>query len=493
MKPIRTIHYYEDGTEFPVDWSDPEDAKYTYQWNTAHNPYPLTPLSVDLLDKLNQEQGMRDHMLWCREGLANAPNPLLTHPHGYWYLHSLERVNIPTSQCQEGLTPLQLRALQQAPQIKDIWQKEYVPLIKANCHQIRTGNYAAMTATQLTTQLPQIFDLASRMFGLTMYATPPMFQCHQWLHKFVQGALGIDDEALVAMMEHGIPNETAASQILLWELAQQVRNCPEVSRIFKNYSANELLAVLPGVEGGPEFITAFQRYLDKYGWRPEMWLELSIPTWREEPASVLRIIQRYLAGEDPDPHVTHLSAVRNRRNAVRRLSGRLRNQPEKLAEFKSLLTRARQYLPVREGRGNWQLIIGGSLRVPCLILGEKLASQGILKGADDIFYFRLDELEQLVSSSGDSNWSQLAQERQQERQHRMRTSPPAIIGRIPESNEAGRSDISSNERVKEEAPSEGRLLRGKAASAGVAQATARVILYWEEADKVQPGDILVCR
>ncbi|MFQ6028143.1 MAG: PEP-utilizing enzyme [Dehalococcoidia bacterium] len=326
-----------------------------------------------------------------------------------------------------------------------------------------------------------------------MYAFPPVFQCHHWLHSFLQRELGIDDEAQVAIMEQGVVNDMTSSQLALWKLAQQANSYPEVRQTIENQSPSDLLEVLPNIKGGGEFLQVLQNYLDKYGWRVEIWFELSTPTWQEDPVPALRVIQKYLSGEDPDPHLSHARAARLRRNVIRRLSARLRNQPEKLSEFKSLLATARQYLPVREGRAMWQLILSGSLRVPCLALGEKLSALGILPGADDIFYFRLEELERVASGSGNTNWGDVAEERRRERQHRMSTSPPVFIGRLPESSGDGRTGVSTNGSAKEQVPSEMAVLSGIAASPGVVQATAQVVLNWEEADKVQPGDILVCR
>ncbi|MFQ6028144.1 MAG: hypothetical protein ACE5Q6_11680 [Dehalococcoidia bacterium] len=125
MEALRTTHQYEDGTEFPVDWPKPEDAQHTYRWDTSHNPYPLTPLSVDLLDKLNHDPGLRDFFYFRREIPFDPPALALAHPHGYWYWCEVPQARAPVSSSEEGLTDLQLRVLRQAPQIKKLWQTEY--------------------------------------------------------------------------------------------------------------------------------------------------------------------------------------------------------------------------------------------------------------------------------------------------------------------------------------------------------------------------------
>ncbi len=42
-------------------------------------------------------------------------------------------------------------------------------------------------------------------------------------------------------------------------------------------------------------------YLDVYGWRPEMWVELTLPLWAEDPTPLMGLITGFLEDPRADP------------------------------------------------------------------------------------------------------------------------------------------------------------------------------------------------
>jgi len=44
--PLTTAYKRADGTEFPVEWNEPEQRNYQWSWDTNHRPTPLNPFDV---------------------------------------------------------------------------------------------------------------------------------------------------------------------------------------------------------------------------------------------------------------------------------------------------------------------------------------------------------------------------------------------------------------------------------------------------------------
>ncbi len=198
------------------------------------------------------------------------------------------------------------------------------------------------------------------------------------------------------------------------------------------------------------------------------------------------------------PAAPSLRAAAGRRRALRALRARF-TEPEKRARVEDLWTTARQFVPVSEGRALWQLSLSGLLRVPALALGRRLADEGLLDSADGIFYLSLGELEAGPSQA----WRTLARQRAADRERWLKVVPPLTIGSPPQlpappaGPASGPPVLPFGLRMVSgfggERSTDERILKGHAASPGLAYGPARVVETIDEADKVQPGDILVCR
>lgn len=467
--------------DFPVEWSEPGDEQLTWVRDATHYPYPLTPLAVGFTRRVFAERGFRQDEAWM-VGFPTAAHVRTIYPKGFVYRLA--------AQPAEQDIPMQeygRRVDEMAPRLWHIWKRELEPRIRATCGQLKGGDYAAMSVPQLASHLEDCMDKAAGAYGLTFVATSPMSVCWQSLIDLCREEFGGDGEGVAAVLTQGFANESSASDIGLWRLAVKADSLPKVAQLFAERTAEELPARLPEIEGGPPWLETFERYLDRYGWRAVTWDELSVRTWKDSPTPALRIIQRYLAaGRDADPRAALARSARRRRRMARRVASSLAARPEKLARFQTAVKLARQYVPIKEGRAFWQLTLAGSLRPLCLALGEKLREVGVLERAEDVFYLRQEETQEIARGAGTATWREVVQRRQAERESWMHVEPPPFLGMPPDAAVPTPSHPSVEE-------AGGEVLRGTPASFGVAQGRARVIRTLEEADKVQRGDILVCR
>jgi len=138
----------------------------------------------------------------------------------------------------------------------------------------------------------------------------------------------------------------------------------------------------------------------------------------------------------------------------------------------------------------WQLMCTGVLRIPLLTLGRKLAAAGRLAVPDDIFFVTPEEAVDLAEGKPLVGIQGLVQERHADFQRWRKLIPPKSLGAAPPPilyNVTRRFFGYGIEQL-----SESSIVSGIAASRGVVQATARVLFDLSEADRLGPGEVLVC-
>ena len=125
------------------------------------------------------------------------------------------------------------------------------------------------------------------------------------------------------------------------------------------------------------------------------------------------------------------------------------------------------------------------LRGLVMRIARRLAREGVIERADDVFFLGRDEIADAIVDPQARH--ELVRERRAafERQRGMR--PPRYVGPVP--NDTGPADRFDSARIDATAPDE---LRGTGASAGVVRGRARLVESQDAFGAVQPGDIIVC-
>jgi pyruvate,water dikinase len=443
--------------DFSVEWEDPADAGLTWVYDPMHFPKPLTPVNAEVLDRVYTR------FMGGRTVYVN----------GFAFI--------------SGLSPRPPTPEIMARGAMDVWTKDFEPAIRAACERIRSGDYAAMSLEELAAAIDGILEEAVEAFGLTMILISGFMGPTLGLVQFLEGELGEEAPHAVGRLLQGFDNGTAAAGAGLGDLAEAAARYPAVAEALRTgrYDA------LDSLPGGSAFLADLKRYLADYGWRVESWGVIHLPTWAEDARTPLMLVGRYLADPERTPAAAIRRAVAQREEASREVAGRL---PEaKLAEFNALMAGAQAHVAVSEGRALWQLITVGSLRVPLLALGEKLAARGGLESRDDIFYLTIEEIKGIGAGVAGPAPSQVASRRRgMERWSRL--TPPPFLGAPPDPSQIP-PEMAPIARLffGLAAPEvRGREIKGQPASKGSARGRARVIHSLREADKLQPGEILVC-
>ncbi|MCR4408023.1 MAG: PEP-utilizing enzyme [Anaerolineae bacterium] len=241
---------------------------------------------------------------------------------------------------------------------------------------------------------------------------------------------------------------------------------------------------------------AWQDFLARYGHR-SFSLDIYYPTFADDPTQAQRLLQSLLpTPPDLAARAAERQATEERVRATlrRRPFGRLRSRL-----FDWVLALAREYVILREEqRFHWQRALALQRRA-FLLIGEKLAAEGLLTQADDVFFLTITEIENIIHEkhiagrdfgvSAQSNAAipsyKIAAARRREFEQLQREWELAPHLAYP-------AFLQGNQPLAEAVANETRW-RGRAVSPGVARGPARVVLSPQQFDKIRPGDVLVTR
>ncbi len=443
--------------DFPVTWNDPADSQLTWLYDPMHAPDPVTPAAGEFWNR------MYNRYMGCRVILVNG------------YLFSTQPTPPPP-------TP---EILERG--VMDVWTKDYLPQVKSFCDRVRAKDYDAMSLEQLGDAIDGVMADAVHAFGFTMKPITGFMGPTFEFIDFLEGELGPEAPQLAATMLQGFENGTAAAGAGLSALAEEAAKRPAVADALRHGQFD----AFEKVDGGPEFLSKLQSYLDEFGWRVDSWGIIEKPTWAENPRTPLMLIRHYINDPKRSPRASIERSVAQREEAVRQVESKI--AADKVPAFRSMLSAVQAHVPVSEGRAHWQLIAIGSLRVPFLALGRKLAAAQTLGSPDQVFYFTTEELRR-AAHHPTAEVRTTADQREADYAAYRGLTPPPFLGTPPDPAAMPPEIVPLMTLFFGVAEPEvkGNEIKGQPASRGVVRATARVIKDLSEADRLQPGEVLVC-
>jgi pyruvate,water dikinase len=215
------------------------------------------------------------------------------------------------------------------------------------------------------------------------------------------------------------------------------------------------------------------------------------PTWAEAPETALALVARYLSDPEHSPENAHRRAIAKRTQTTLEIEDRL--PADKRARFHEMLDAALAHVPLSEERALWQLIAIGSVRVPLLTLGRKLADAGVFEAPNDVFFLRLAELED-VAANPKPMVEVVAGRKAELARYEAMDAPQSIGAPFVVLDRPGPSQVIHRYFFGTIAPpSDEHVIRGNAASQGVVTGRARVVRSLAESSQLQAGEVLVCR
>jgi len=287
---------------------------------------------------------------------------------------------------------------------------------------------------------------------------------------------GIASEAEVRTVLGGMPhNVTVEMDLALWRVAERAGEHRELlldtppAELAARYRAG----LLPDI--------GLADFLDRYGHRAAVEIDVGVPRWAEDPGPVFAAVANYLRITDPDqtPDRRFARAAAAADMMLVDLMRRARRRPVRgrLAGF--LLRRARELGGLREIGKFAGLYPLHEMRKQLLLVGAELADRGLLDRAEDVMFLDLIEANDAVQRQVDYRELVAARRVTYRREQRRTHVPIALL-----------SDGTDVETLLVPEVVDDGTLTGMAAAPGTATGLARVIR--DPADAyLEPGEILV--
>lgn len=302
-----------------------------------------------------------------------------------------------------------------------------------------------------------------------------------WINEHLFDWLGERNVADTIM--RSVPhNVTSEMGLALLDVADVIRPHPDVVAFLHGVEDDRFLDELGRLDGGPEARAAIEGFLDKYGMRCAGEIDVTRPRWSEQPTTLLPMILAHVENMEPGEARRRFDEGRQEASArERKLLEQLRALPDgdrKAAETSQMIHRVRTFMGYREYPKYAMVSRYFIYKRALLAEAKRLVEGGVLRGIEDIFFLRFEELHDVVHTN-DVDEELIDQRKDAFRSYQALT-PPRVLTSDGEAvpGAYSRDDVPSG------------ALAGLAVSGGTIEGRARVILDIADAD-IEPGDILV--
>ena len=469
---------------FPATWRDPADAELTWFRDAMHFPATTTPLTAAFLrDSL--EPGVA-------AACATVVSPLLTLRHmaiNGWVYNS----PVPAAAPEE----MDARVAAHMPVMGDHmdnlrrrWDAEYMPAVVALTEEIEGLDFSGESDAALAA-LERLTEINIEIWRIHFLTVLPKLAAGERFSAIYSRVVPDADEMEPYRCMLGVANKSLETDHALWRLAQDARATPEVGEALASGTPAAALDAVNRSPEGREWRTRFEAFLHEYGDRAQG-LDLSLPTWIEQPGFALENLRRFLATDAQDPEAEREGLLADARELVAAARARITDDPELLAAFDHAYEVALAAWPLEEDHAFYidQRSLAGATRRAYLRLASDLHAQGRLGDLDDIWYLDNDALRDGIAGEDLTQRAQAG--RRQYAQDSLLDAPP-LLGVPPDPDAPADPGLVKFFGKPGPPEFEDGVLRGSAGSRGRAEGIARVVRSVDELHLVAPGEILVCR
>jgi pyruvate,water dikinase len=469
---------------FPIRWEHPGDEDRFWFQDVMHFPTPITPLTQTFQLPAFNEGGNR--------AIALLSMPILGFTYGaqnhYVYGSVMPFVGTP-EEMEARMAQMQQTIGAILPGLTGRFERELIPRILDICREFRETDCGHMSLAEHARFVAGVRDRLVELWDIHMTVNIPPMAGVFGFDEFLAAMLGPDEERTGHLMLQGFPNKSVESGHLMWELAAAARKLG-LSETLLNTSASALHTVLAESAPGRAFAERWDAFLKDYGWRSGAF-EFADAPWIEDGTVPLNHLRAYLADERAeDPYEAQRRQARERDRLVAETEARL--PAEAVPTFRMLLAGAQTYIPLAEDHNFYiDQMAFSSARVPMLSLGKRLAESGAISRRDDVFYLRHEDIEAIAGGATRSYMDEVAARRASVEEARGMV-PPEFIGTPPPADAPIDPVASKFFGVGPDLPGDAKTIRGIASSGGTATGVVKVVRTLDEADKLEPGDVLVC-
>ncbi|HMM43043.1 MAG TPA: PEP-utilizing enzyme, partial [Thermomicrobiales bacterium] len=472
------------------EWEQPEDADGFWTQDRMHFPDPISHLDDSLVRNF-YDAGMN-------HGFATYAMPLRASARRFWTHHYLTMMPLQLS--HDELVAMEKRSEQAfgetMGQLQHKWETAWLPEIRQTIDAWESYDLPGATTAEIADHVDDVVETLKRLSAIHFeIAFPAMLPLTLFEELYVE-LFDEADRLVPYKLLQGMDNKTVEGGLALWRLSQQAAATPSVRRIVEEVPADQVVAALQTSDEGRVFLADLSAYLDEYGRRSDFWWDVSRPSWIEDPSPAIEMMKGYLARPERNPDLEQAALAAEREQLVAEARERLAMYPQAVRDqFEFLLQAAREGTVLSEDHGYWlDFRAASDARQVFVEAGRRLASAGAIANASDVVHLTQDEIRGALRAETPPDLRQTVAERAAEiERYRGVELPPAVGVQPPgaPSDNPGSRTFAKFFGVPPQASDDPSVLHGAAGSAGVVRGPARIVRSLNDADKAQPGDVLV--
>ena len=494
---------------FPVEWASDAEKGLFWVYDDLHCPQPLSPMYFDI----GGWWLTCDHM-FRRFGTPFASDWVAKNVNGYLFtaaipadpefrLEAMEYGNVyyprvpstdPEYAAKIG-NYLNAVLPTYGLNFANWWRERLVPEMDRNLKYLESkiDIWDEIPLMEWATILEDAIDIHDRHWKIHWMLNFAQLSATLNLAAVAEEVRGDVDEALLGRLQNSAADRNWDSLELLWTMKEEAKNSDVLSAAFDNDNGAEILEALGSTPEGQTFlderVTAWQR---EFGWHAVWSHEFIFPSRFEEAGPVLDVLKGYIEADYDYPSAVKELADDIAAAAAELLDGLEGEDLEKLKAASDINLKMAPLTPdhhfyIDQGTN-------AHLRVVLICIGRKLVQEGVLDEEDDVIFLTYNELRYLLGDLENFDARSIVKERRAERVEQEAIRPRDWIGTATASQlefpYLGLWGFPEKLYMEQE---DGAVVAGIAASPGVIEGTAKVVLSTEEFDQVSPGDILVCQ
>ncbi len=509
MSEDRVLATFYGSDEFPIEW---EEGQRDLFWvhDDLHIPNPVSPMYADI-----GGWWLNCDYMFRRFGTPFASDWIVKVINGYVYTAAVPAtpgLHAESSEYGARYTPrvpldreypAQIGAYlgwtlpYYAENFLTWWHERLRPDMQHTFERFDNYDTATASLLELAVLLEDAIDMHDRHWQIHWILNFAQFSSTMALNAAISSVKGESNHsALMGRLQSSTQNRNWDSVEQLWKIKEWVKaDGGEVAIAFEKATARDVLRVLQETEAGRAFIIdQIEPYQREFGYK-SMWAhEFSFKTWREDPLPVVEAVRGYL--ESDYDFTRELQAVKDDLEAAKAQlfegiepgDGR-----DELARVLDLSLRMNPLTPDH----HFYIDQGTNARVRLVLIaiGRKLVEMGVFSDAEDVMYLRYNELRALMAQGYPHDVGTLVSARRDQREEAYSVQPPDWVGTASESAIAFPywTLWGFPEKLhRKPAGAEG-VIEGLAASTGIVEGIARVVVSPSEFNAVVKGEIVVCR
>jgi pyruvate,water dikinase len=302
-----------------------------------------------------------------------------------------------------------------------------------------------------------------------------------WINENVHAWLG-EKNAADTVARSLPPNTTSEMGLALLDVADVIRPYPAVVEYLRQVTDERFLEGLVAIDGGRQARDAIASFLDAYGMRCAGEIDITRDRWAEKPSTLLPVLLSNV--KNVAQGAGRASFVQRRQDALvqeRELLDRLRALPDggqKAADTEQMIALVREFMGYRE-YPKFHIVSRFFVYKQALLReADALVRAHLMLAREDIYFLTFQELQEVVRTQ--TLDGAVVEQRRDEHRVFTKLTPPNVF--------TSDGEVIAGSYRRHDAPA-GALV-GVAASSGVIEGRARVVLRMEDAD-LGDDDILV--